>query len=102
MPKRTLYATHEILLKMARQDFSAEDNGKPYIWQVRHGGMLGLKYEVAVRRDIVVEQAKKEEEAMDVDEGETTDEAKRNTDFLKSVVSTAILGYAKLFGSFSH
>jgi TATA-binding protein-associated factor len=91
MPKRSLYSTHEILLKMARQDFSVEDAEKPYVWQVRHGGMLGLKYEVAVRRDIFVDETKQEEKHDSV-----TDEAEKQStgsnDFLKSVVSTAILG----------
>jgi TATA-binding protein-associated factor len=93
MPKRSLYTTHEILLKMARQDFSAEDAGMPYVWQVRHGGMLGLKYEVAVRRDIFVDETKQEEKAASVANGSTPEkDSTKSTDFLRSVVSTAILG----------
>jgi hypothetical protein len=54
--------------------------------------MLGLKYEVAVRRDIFILEIKAEDEgAMDVVEADATPPATR-TDFLKSVVSTAILG----------
>jgi TATA-binding protein-associated factor len=93
MPKRSLSITHELLLKMARQEFSAEDSEMPYVWQVRHGGMLGLKYEVAVRRDIFVDETKEEESnRMDEDEVVSTSQATKSTDFLESVVSTAILG----------
>ncbi|CAG8530565.1 8145_t:CDS:10 [Ambispora leptoticha] len=43
---------HEILLRLIYQtDFS--QNNFLSIWEVRHAGMLGLKYAVAVRRDLV-------------------------------------------------
>jgi TATA-binding protein-associated factor len=90
MPRRSLSTTHEILLKMARQEFCSEDEGMPYVWQVRHGGMLGLKYEVAVRKDLFVMDTKEEEEEL-FDETLNT-EVSQNTEFLRSVVSTAILG----------
>lgn len=95
MPKRSLMATHEILLKMAMQDFSASDPDKPYIWQVRHGGMLGLKYEVAIRRDMFIQESdtSKEEPGISLDMNtQPSDEGLKQNDILKSVVSSAILG----------
>lgn len=50
--------THDVLLEMIRQD-SVEKaaliaKGRTdYIWEVRHAGLLGLKYEVAVRMDLL-------------------------------------------------
>jgi hypothetical protein len=44
---------------MIRQDFTlptganGPGKGKSHIWEVRHAGLLGIKYEVAVRSDVV-------------------------------------------------
>jgi len=44
---------------MIRQDFApppgtnGPGKGKGHIWEVRHAGLLGIKYEVAVRSDVV-------------------------------------------------
>jgi hypothetical protein len=44
---------------MIRQDFTlptganGPGKGKGHIWEVRHAGLLGIKYEVAVRSDVV-------------------------------------------------
>src|SRR5690349_3165640 len=43
---------HEVLLRMIYQK-DLLDNSKTSIWEVRHAGMLGLKYAVAVRKDLV-------------------------------------------------
>lgn len=64
MPRRSALRVHEILLEMIRQDFpipTKPANGalkgrpaeKGHIWEVRHAGLLGIKYEVAVRSDLV-------------------------------------------------
>ncbi|KAG8900146.1 TATA-binding protein-associated factor mot1, partial [Tulasnella sp. 403] len=77
MPRRSILSVHNILREMILQpDFSADENGsnhvqngKPnsngrkyktngktpqtHVWQVRHAGLLGMKYEVAVRNDLV-------------------------------------------------
>lgn len=45
-------------------------------WQVRHAGLLGMKYEVAVRSDLV-------------------DEEQGGKEVLKGVVDAALLGYGK-------
>lgn len=50
---------------MIRQDFTTCANGlwkeKSHIWEVRHAGLLGIKYEVAVRSDVVEARATSEE-----------------------------------------
>ena len=59
MPRRSVLHVHSVLLQMIRQDFTlpkgANGPGKErsHIWEVRHAGLLGIKYEVAVRSDVV-------------------------------------------------
>lgn len=58
---------HAVLVQMVRQDWiggKTGGRGKGYAWEVRHAGLLGLKYEVAVRGDLVGETIAKAE--MDV------------------------------------
>lgn len=77
MPSSSVTHVHNNLLHMIRQDFSSNgDKGtRPlYVWQVRHAGLLGLKYEVAVREDII--------------------ESESNRSLLRGVVEAALLGYA--------
>jgi TATA-binding protein-associated factor len=42
---------HGVLLKLIKQDDSAFNQKS--IWEIRHAGLLGLKYAVAVRKDLV-------------------------------------------------
>jgi TATA-binding protein-associated factor len=42
---------HGVLLKLIKQDDSAFNEKS--IWEIRHAGLLGLKYAVAVRKDLV-------------------------------------------------
>jgi TATA-binding protein-associated factor len=59
MPAYSVQYVHDILLDMIRQQFSPVDGKNrevAYVWQVRHAGLLGLKYEVAVREDLIEEQ----------------------------------------------
>lgn len=53
-------------------------SGRPrgHVWEVRHAGLLGIKYEVAVRSDLV-------------DTAEEEDGKK----ILRGVVEAAVLGY---------
>ncbi|PWN31835.1 uncharacterized protein FA14DRAFT_93569 [Meira miltonrushii] len=58
---------HSVLLEMIRQDFlldgkssqaessalKAKRGVKGYAWEVRHAGLLGLRYEVTVRKDVL-------------------------------------------------
>jgi hypothetical protein len=59
MPRRSVLHVHAVLLQMIRQDFAlptgtnGPGKGKGHIWEVRHAGLLGIKYEVAVRSDVV-------------------------------------------------
>jgi hypothetical protein len=59
MPRRSVLHVHAVLLQMIRQDFALPSGtngpgkGKCHIWEVRHAGLLGIKYEVAVRSDVV-------------------------------------------------
>lgn len=56
MPRRCLLHVHLILLQMIRQNFEEKelqaDDDSNHIWEVRHAGLLGIKYEVAVRHDL--------------------------------------------------
>ncbi|KAH7107356.1 SNF2 superfamily chromatin remodeling protein [Auriculariales sp. MPI-PUGE-AT-0066] len=71
-PPRTALHVHGVLLQMIKQDFptSTSTGGRTHIWEVRHAGLLGIKYEVAVRNDLVVE----------------------HPDVLRGVVQSALLG----------
>jgi TATA-binding protein-associated factor len=91
MPRRSALRVHSILLEMIRQDFSPPAkpvNGahkgrqveKGHVWEVRHAGLLGIKYEVAVRSDLVT-----------VDIEEST--AAAGCEVLRGVVDAAVLGY---------
>ncbi|EJU05341.1 hypothetical protein DACRYDRAFT_113489 [Dacryopinax primogenitus] len=65
MPLRSVRHVHEILLDMVHQSFSEDDAKEIFrksstqsrleqrIWEVMHAGLLGIKYEVAVRRDLI-------------------------------------------------
>ena len=91
MPRRSLLHVHAILLQMIQQDFPIPvpskkhkvDGGKNHIWEVRHAGLLGIKYEVAVRSDLFDQYVTKQE-------GESLDPGKQ---VLRGVVDAAILGY---------
>lgn len=77
MPRRSVLHVHSILLQMIQQDLppsmtngnakgaaakpkrgkggkaaAAADAEKTHVWEVRHAGLLGIKYEVAVRSDL--------------------------------------------------
>ncbi|CAG8553691.1 13638_t:CDS:10, partial [Dentiscutata heterogama] len=51
MSPQGVESVHKVLLQMIYQTDVQGD--KPSIWEVRHAGMLGLKYAVAVRKDLV-------------------------------------------------
>lgn len=92
MPRRSVAHVHSILLQMIRQDFTAMpkpsqgklEKGKSHIWEVRHAGLLGVKYEVAVRTDLFDTDSVK---------GEDDDMGEAGKDVLKGVVDAAVLGY---------
>jgi TATA-binding protein-associated factor len=72
---------------MIRQDFitniprkSPKETEKGLIWEIRHAGLLGIKYEVAVRSDLF--DSVKEE----------SDSEMGGREVLDGVVEAAILG----------
>ncbi|TFK29824.1 hypothetical protein FA15DRAFT_690571 [Coprinopsis marcescibilis] len=88
MPRRSLLHVHSILLQMIRQNSLASplkgvpnDPERSHVWEARHAGLLGIKYEVAVRNDIFDVVPKREDG--DTDTGHA---------ILKDVVDAAILG----------
>lgn len=98
MPRRSILRVHDLLLDMIFQrdvgvkqealepppskkvkSSNGHGNGHgkataTHVWQVRHAGLLGMKYEVAVRGDLV-----------DVDQ-------ENGKEILKGVVGAALLG----------
>ncbi|KAJ6488548.1 SNF2 superfamily chromatin remodeling protein [Mycena vitilis] len=131
MPRRSVSHVHAILLQMIQQDVPAPlTNGragkgkekpkgasaeadKTHVWEVRHAGLLGIKYEVAVRSDlfaskvnvktedamIVDSEAKEEDGAGKQEEAAVKREDEGDSDFdetgrevLRGVVEAAILG----------
>ena len=78
---------HETLMAMVRQSWARrgglKETGERFAWEVRHSGLLGLKYEVAVRTDLLCGTVKMEDAKPDVElEG---------LDLLSDVVTAAIL-----------
>ncbi|KAF9001878.1 SNF2 superfamily chromatin remodeling protein [Cyathus striatus] len=90
MPRRSLLHVHSTLLQMIRQDFPVPPNKKTmkepeknHIWEVRHAGLLGIKYEVAVRSDLFEQKGNVKLENEDNFTGQSV---------LSDVVEAAILG----------
>ena len=88
MPRRSLLHVHSVLLQMIRQNFvvpadnkAKNDVERSHVWEVRHAGLLGIKYEVAVRNDMFDQPSIKLEDSTD---GEQS--------VLHGVVGAAILG----------
>lgn len=97
MPHRSLTHVHSILLQMIQQNFTvpvkstrSRFDEKTHIWEVRHAGLLGIKYEVAVRSDLF-------EEITTRSEGDES-----GKEILRGVVDAAILGYVCFISFFSH
>lgn len=114
MPKRSILHVHRILLEMIQQNFARthpiqlpsptktgrggkkqatpavphQDRGC-LVWEVRHAGLLGIKYEVAVRKDLF-QSIKKDEGDGESVEMDAEDEGKS---ILQGVVDSAVQGY---------
>ena len=58
---------------------------RTHVWEVRHAGLLGIKYEVAVRSDLVQVNDSKE------------DSSSNNKAILRDVVDAAVLGYIPFY-----
>lgn len=64
-----------VLMRLIYQnDVFEEGMERDYIWEVRHAGLLGLKYAVAVRRDLL------------------DNDSEYATDMLENVVKAVVLG----------
>ncbi|KAF8520167.1 SNF2 chromatin remodeling protein [Hysterangium stoloniferum] len=79
MPRRSISHVHEILLEMIKQDSARRaingSSARTHVWEVRHAGLLGIKYEVAVRGDLVEDS-----------------QGEGSRHILRGVVETAVLG----------
>lgn len=104
MPRRSVLRVHNILLEMIRQDFpitvkptnghsKGRQTEKGHVWEIRHAGLLGIKYEVAVRSDLVTTASVPSEgsvKAEDVDMQDAQNDGGREV--LRDVVDAAVLG----------
>ncbi len=54
---QSIREVHETFMGMVRQSWAkrggAKESGERFAWELRHAGLLGLKYEVAVRPDLL-------------------------------------------------
>ncbi|MBE3048237.1 hypothetical protein IMZ48_38185, partial [Candidatus Bathyarchaeota archaeon] len=55
LPPRSVYAVYDILYQMVMQEGPQLERSA---WAVCHGGMVGLRYVVAVRKDLLLQDAK--------------------------------------------
>lgn len=105
MAPQTVAAVHRILVAMVRQGggpldstskVNLEDKGKgvarKYVWQVRHAGLLGLKYLVAVRGDVLRAPLRGVDSFSDKVKLEDGIEAGDARGLLREVVAAALLG----------
>lgn len=112
MPKRSVLHVHAVLLQMIRQDFTItlqsppppppkgrrgaqqKEKGKEkgHVWEVRHAGLLGIKYEVAVRSDVVEDSLMKQDaKEVKMEEADTAG-LPSGKEVLQGVVDAAVLG----------
>lgn len=98
MSRRSVLRVHSILLQMIKQDFvipttsgkkNDMDVDRNHVWEVRHAGLLGVKYLVAVRSDLFEESIVKLE----------GDDVECGKEVLRGVADAAILGYGVDLGS---
>ncbi|CDS01912.1 related to MOT1-transcriptional accessory protein [Sporisorium scitamineum] len=112
MPESSILSVHSVLLQMIRQDhaaegaatdfnagFAAKRGKKGYVWEVRHAGLLGLKYEVVVKKDLLMSSPVVKSEPVGVKKEEQDHHSLAEQDvvldtgkMLRDVVEVAILG----------
>jgi TATA-binding protein-associated factor len=94
MPSSSVFAVHSILLDMIRQEHlpapalsgmvvKGKETKRTCIWEIRHAGLLGLKYLVAAKESML-----KETDGMKVD---GADEQPLGQEMLLDVVNVAML-----------
>ncbi|KAK0183900.1 SNF2 superfamily chromatin remodeling protein [Armillaria mellea] len=98
MPRRSVLHVHSILLQMIQQTFTipvsvgsssrlklkTAAEQRTHIWEVRHAGLLGIKYEVAVRSDLFSTTPVKQEDSEFDDTGK---------EILRGVVAAGVTGH---------
>lgn len=107
MPRRSVLHVHNILLEMIRQDFpitvkptnghfKGRQTEKGHVWEIRHAGLLGIKYEVAVRSDLVTTASIPSEDPVKAEDVEMQDaQNDGGREVLRDVVDAAVLGYVR-------
>ncbi|RXK40222.1 TATA-binding protein-associated factor [Tremella mesenterica] len=111
LPPQGVKEVHDVLVEMVKQSWAkrykaaeGKEKWEKFSWEIRHAGLLGLKYEVAVRPDLLVGGVKTEIEREDVkvksEEKQVNIEEEKMIDndlkgstggFLEDVVDSAIL-----------
>ena len=88
---------HDTLMVMIKQDWAKRGKavdglgrGEKFAWEVRHAGLLGVKYEVAVRGDLLG-SVKAEDVKMEDVKVEVKEEGDAPPDVLQDVVAATIL-----------
>ncbi|WVQ99889.1 hypothetical protein IAU59_007032 [Kwoniella sp. CBS 9459] len=86
---------HSTLMGMVRQPWAkrgkeaeGRDKSEKFAWEIRHAGLLGLKYEVAVRGDLL---GVKSDESMKTEVDVKPHVEKVELELLKDVVTAAVL-----------
>ncbi|KPV76382.1 uncharacterized protein RHOBADRAFT_52398 [Rhodotorula graminis WP1] len=100
MPASSVNEVERVLVAMVHQHGSVRSSegdgvpaGRKYAWQVRHSGLLGLKYFVAVQGDLVrgVEPVKPESPSVKM-EDDVKPVVFSSSGLLKSIVNAALVG----------
>jgi TATA-binding protein-associated factor len=97
MTRSSVSIVHGYLMDMIAQPWQKVEGGhrKGYAWEVRHAGLLGLMYEVAVRPDIIAEPQDIKPAASELEaDGDIEMADGRRYQFLEKVLAAAMLGYA--------
>lgn len=68
-----------------------ENGTGKYVWQVRHAGLLGLKYLVAVRNDLL-RSGEAKEVVVKEEDGDIKMKTFSELDLLRDVVNASLLG----------
>jgi TATA-binding protein-associated factor len=102
MPASSVFAVHSILLDMIRQEHlpapavsgmtvKGKETKRTCIWEIRHAGLLGLKYLVAAKEGML----KDGDESVSNGEVKVEDDADQRPlghKMLRDVVSVTVLG----------
>lgn len=89
---------HSTLVAMVQQSWAKRGKeatgavkGEKFSWEVRHAGLLGLKYEVAVRKDLLVDAITVKSDMDEDVKPDVSEEAVAKPALLRDVVDAAVL-----------